>query len=237
MVLADGTYLVSGDVGADTEVARVTSGKQILWQKNFGSAGDDFAFQAVQAGDGSLYVVGMNKCDCNCGYLLHLDLAGNTIDSKNYGTPGCDQLHSITAAPGGHFVMTGLYDGGLNAPKDAWVLTVTEGLSQVWQSHFGSPNSADRGKAVITAHESGYLVAGYTYSYGAGDMDVWLLKVSESGELLASATAGGTGEETPVRVAARPGGGYVAVGYTNSVSAGDWDGFVLLFDEDDLLAE
>ena len=81
------------------------------------------------------------------------------------------------------------------------------------------------------------MVAGYTNSYGAGGKDLWLLHVAEGGGLLASGTAGGLGDEEPAAIAARPGGDYVVVGYTDSAGAGGQDGFILLFGEEHLQDE
>lgn len=50
----------------------------------------------------------------------------------------------------------------------------------VWQRRYGA-NDIDFGISICPAKRGGYVVAGYTYSYGAGEDDVYLLKIDENG--------------------------------------------------------
>ncbi len=58
------------------------------------------------------------------------------------------------------------------------------------------------GYAVLQTDDGGYLVAGKTTSFGAGDLDVWLLKLTGSGEAAWSKTYGGSAHDAACALAA-----------------------------------
>ncbi|MBK8565399.1 MAG: hypothetical protein IPN76_19145 [Saprospiraceae bacterium] len=60
----------------------------------------------------------------------------------------------------------------------------------------------------------GYVVGGTTRSFGAGDYDVYLLKISDNGILEWSQTYGGAFGEWGTYIAQIPGGGFALAGST-----------------------
>lgn len=78
----------------------------------------------------------------------------------------------------------------------------------------GSNNTV--GNSVIKTSDGGFVVTGYTKSYGAGGMDVLLTKFGSTGNRLWSKTLGGSGDEEGRSVIETYDGGIVVTGYTNS---------------------
>jgi len=78
----------------------------------------------------------------------------------------------------------------------------------------GSNNTV--GNSVIKTSDGGFVVTGYTKSYGAGGMDVLLTKFGSAGNRLWSKTLGGSGDEEGRSVIETHDGGIVVTGYTNS---------------------
>lgn len=61
-----------------------------------------------------------------------------------------------------------------------------------WARTYGGIN-VDDAYAIQQTADGGYVVAGYTESYGAGDEDLWLLKLGTDGAVQWEKTYGGSG--------------------------------------------
>lgn len=99
----------------------------------------------------------------------------------------------------------------------------------IWSRAFGGPSS-EGGRAIAPTSDGGYVVAGYTTSYGAGQSDVYLLKLDEQGQALWAQTLGGPGWEYGYAVVEADDGGYVVTGYTTSSGAGSRDLYLVKTD-------
>lgn len=88
----------------------------------------------------------------------------------------------------------------------------------------------DVGIIVWPAMNGGYMFTGITRSFGAGDMDAWLVKTDESGTEQWNRTFGGAGQDTGVYFRPTRDRGYIVTGWTNSSGAGGTDVLVIKTD-------
>ena len=92
----------------------------------------------------------------------------------------------------------------------------------LWSRTFGGPGH-DRAFCVQQTTDGGYILVGYTYSFGMGSSDFWLVKTNASGDSLWSRTFGGLGRDEANSVQRVTDGGYILAGATFSFGAGDRD--------------
>ncbi|MCL6495081.1 MAG: T9SS type A sorting domain-containing protein [Ignavibacterium sp.] len=95
-----------------------------------------------------------------------------------------------------------------------------------WQKTFGG-SGRDYGNFVQQTFDNGYIITGYTLSFGAGGDDLWIVRTDESGNLLWSKTYGGAQSDVGYCLQETIDGGYIIVGHTLSRGAGLHDVWLL----------
>jgi len=82
--------------------------------------------------------------------------------------------------------------------------------------------NADVAQSTQQTIDGGYIVAGYTYSYGAGNEDAWVLKTDSEGKIEWQKTYGGSFYDYLNCICQTSDGGYIAAGVTYSFGAGSY---------------
>jgi hypothetical protein len=91
-------------------------------------------------------------------------------------------------------------------------------------------SSGDGALSIIQSSDGGYVVAGWTYSFGAGYSDMYVVKLDSSGNVQWTKTIGGSVTDVAYSIIQSSDGGYVVAGYTGSFGAGGFDMYVVKLD-------
>ncbi|MEO0191778.1 MAG: hypothetical protein ABIM46_03220, partial [candidate division WOR-3 bacterium] len=86
--------------------------------------------------------------------------------------------------------------------------------------------------SIIQTTDGGYVVAGVTYSFGAGYYDCFVLKLNPDGSLAWARTYGSTGWDEARSIIQTTDGGYAVAGFTESFGAGRRDFLILKLNSD-----
>ncbi len=98
-----------------------------------------------------------------------------------------------------------------------------------WAKAFGG-DSSDYAYSVKQTSDNGYILAGYTNSFGAGKNDFLAIKLDSLGELEWARTFGGDSSEIAYSVSKTQDNGYILAGGTKSFGAGSGDFLVIKLD-------
>jgi hypothetical protein len=100
-----------------------------------------------------------------------------------------------------------------------------------WQKAYGG-NQGDYGQSIYRTSEGGYIVAGSTLSFGAGNSDGWVLKLDANGNIQWQKAYGGANWDWLYAIRQTLDGGYLTAGQTSSFGAGGFDVWVSRMEKD-----
>jgi putative intracellular protease/amidase len=166
------------------------------------------------------------------GEFLHVKpaslLAEDVIWAKTYGGSGADGARAVCLCPDGGFLITGYTFSHGTGDADVLVVRTDSDGNIIWSKTFGgSGTEYGNGGVCLT---DGYLVVGYTTSFGAGAKDVYLIKLDRDGSEVWSQTYGGSSWDVGMAVCAAKDDHYFVCGYTHSFGKGEEDVYLIKTD-------
>ena len=235
----DGGYIVIADyshggMNYDAWLIKTDSNGDILWTKTFGGLAEDRGQSVQQTTDGGYIIAGTTSSFGNGSYdiwLIKTDEFGNEIWSKTFGGTSWDWGYFVQQTTDGGYIITGCKDPGAYYIWDVFLIKTDSQGNTSWTKTYGG-DDYDVGHCVRQTTDGGYIITGYTYSYGAGSSDVWLIKTDPNGNESWSQTFGGNNPEHGYSVIQTIDEGYTIVGYTKSFGAGDYDVWLINTDND-----
>lgn len=97
-----------------------------------------------------------------------------------------------------------------------------------FEKHYGG-SGLDFGFSATKTTDGGFVIAGYTQSFGAGSSDVYLIKTDANGDTLWTRTFGGSQDEYGFSVNQTADSGFIVAGYTLTTGNG-WQVYLIKTD-------
>jgi hypothetical protein len=196
----------------------------IEWEKTYGSAMVDWGRCVQQTSDGGYIISGAYDRNVYMPwqgfvYLLKTDAMGNVEWDKQYGIYPYENLGQyIQQTSDGGYIIAGYI--GYTYHIDAYVLKTDSGGNLTWTRILGKFDYYDNSLSVQQTTDGGYIITGWTGSYGAGSSDAWLIKINSDGEDEWNKTFGGSGLDGGDCVKQTFDGGFIITGRTDSFDSG-----------------
>jgi hypothetical protein len=186
---SDGGYIIAGETTSFGERAtevyliKIDSEGNEIWSQTFGDMkGDERGYSVQGTIDGGYIVAGMSwplEQENPDFYLLKTDSEGNEFWSTSYTGPdghwSWDWGRSVMETGDGGYIIIGETYSEADRNQDV-LLVKTDSLGNLlWSRTYGG-NGSEGGNSVLEAGDGGYVIAGKTKSFGAGEYDVYVVK-------------------------------------------------------------
>jgi hypothetical protein len=186
---ADGGFVVlaaSNSYGNGQQVIyllRLDSQGAKLWDKTISESKDISPSNILKTSDQGFIISGNTKDtpdNSTDALLIKTDSTGNVIWKKHYGGSDGESASDVIMTSDGGYIMTGSIAYSSNGDFDVYVVKTDSAGNQQWSKTYGG-SGWDGGSKIISTSDNGYLISGYTVSYGAGGEDGYLVKIDDSG--------------------------------------------------------
>jgi hypothetical protein len=240
----DGGYIVAGYTGSfgagnyDVYLIKTDATGETLWTRTYGDSSDDAGFSVQQTADGGFVVTGLtgfvmlHQTDVR---LIKTDATGDTVWTRTLGGSNADRGNSVQQTTDGGYVICGYTSPSAADTVDVYLIKTDASGDTLWTKTFGGPGF-EHGNSVQQTTDSGYIIAGYATSFGAGGYDVYLIKTDASGDTLWTRTFGDTDWDQGSSVQQTTDGGYIVAGYITPPESGDRDVYLIKTDADGRVA-
>lgn len=249
---SDGGYVMAGYVSfsdfpyAEFFVLKLFPSGDIEWAHNYEGEYGDTAHLIQQTSDGGYIVSGLTGSFGDPYYkdiwVLKLTSVGNVEWQRAYGGPSYEsdwnnETHRVTLLETSDkgYILAGDTQSFGAGRSDIWILKLSSLGDIEWQYTYGGQESETLyrcGPNIQLTSDGGYIVAGDTQSFGAGGIDMWILKLSSDGSIEWQCTYGGQGDERAHSVQLTSDGGYIVAGTTDSFGLGGLDFWLLKLSSD-----
>jgi hypothetical protein len=193
--------------------------QSIFFENTIGGPSQDIGRSAIQTSDNQYAAVGYTS-SFGAGnsdvWLVKVLPTGFPRWTKTFGGPGVDLgLCLRETKPDQGLIIAGYTDSYGAGGYDCYLIKTDSTGTAQWSKTYGGADW-DMAYSVSLTSDGGYILTGGTYSYGAGDEDVYLIKINANGDTLWTKTFGGKKQDEGRSVKQTMDGGYIIVGTTKS---------------------
>ncbi len=212
------------------------SAQNIHFIKSYGNNGYDFGRDIKQDIDTGYIATGSSSSFSSGNadaFLLKVDSLGNFKWSYNYGDSGSEWGEAVVTTQNGGYALAGYTNSyGAGGFDFYFVKTNGMGVPEIEKSYGGA--DWDKAYDMVELPDGGFVMVGETYSFGAGNNDIYIVRTDDIGDTIWTRTYGGT-EADYANAVLLDGDSLVVVGGTESFGNGMTDGIILKYHIDGAL--
>lgn len=238
----DGDVTKTSDLD-DIWIVKLDASGNIAWEKTHGFSGNDRAFSIIQTADSGYFISGILDVTASGGdgndrstkrkhaggdyWGLKLDSNGDKIWRRYFGGTFTDTAFDAIETNDNGFIIIGSSDSedvdisNNKGTYDYWVVKVNSNGDMVWEESYGG-TQIDEAKGIVKTSDGNYLIVGNSrsndgdISNSKGAADVWLIKISPSGDLIWEKSYGGSSFDSAEHITPTQDGGYIITGNSRS---------------------
>ena len=223
-----GGFIITGEViNANTgfglcHLMKIDDEGELSWSNTFGGSQNDNGFSVTSTNDGGFAITGVTRSlgdNDGDAWLIKVSDSGAIQWERTYGGEDTEFGRAIHQTVDGGYIIIGQTESFGAGSSDAYLLKTDSEGNEMWSQTFGGQGT-DQGRYVVESADQGYLISGYTDSFGAsGGFNFWMIKTNSLGELEWQRFFGEHGDDRGLSGIQTLDGGYAIAGYTSSVGS------------------
>lgn len=153
----------------------ISLGKESL----YGDTGNDYGYSCYQTSEGG-YVMGGSTNSYGGDYkatLVKINNVGSISWDEKYGGKKDDYAYAMVMTYDGGYMLAGSTESYAVGKGDFWILKADSKGNLKGQMPIGGAGN-ETAYSLIETYDHGYVMVGYTDSYGNGGDDIWLVKTN-----------------------------------------------------------
>jgi hypothetical protein len=217
----DGGYIIGGytdsyGVGmTDFWAIKTDSSGNLEWAKTYGGSENDKCFSIRETSDGGFIMTGFTE-SYGAGYmdffLVRTDRGGDTLWTRTYGGTDLESAIDVQQTSEGDYIIAG-YRLPLGPGSYDFFIVKTNSVGDILWTHLYGGDDMDYPASVKEVEANDFIILGTTTSFGGGGYDLYLVKISGTGDTLWTRTIGGPFDEEAGDIAQTADGGYIICGF------------------------
>lgn len=218
----------------DFSLVRTDSDGEELWSQTYDDENRNICNSVIQTADGGFALAGYSQSlhgDIDRDFwLVVTDEEGEELWSQSYGGGDGDICYSLIQTADDGFVLAGYTQSFGEGDHDFWLVRIDEDGDELWSQTYEGEDR-DVCYSIIETVGGGFVLAGYTRSFGAGS-DFLLIKVDEDGEVVWSHNYSNENSAICYSAIQTRDGGFALAGTTYSLAEETWHFWLVRTDED-----
>ncbi|MGZ3882985.1 MAG: T9SS type A sorting domain-containing protein, partial [Bacteroidia bacterium] len=195
----------------DIYLIKIDPSGNLLWQKTYGGTGNEHAREIIHTSDGNYVLTGPSNSGQSSqqAFLMKIDLAGTVLWTKYYGGSGQETSNSVKQTPDGGFMMSGqTFSYGQSSGVVYLIKTDVNG-DTTWTKYYNTGSLLSEAISLVSNGDGSFAFV-VRDSTAASDIDVRIIKMDNTGNVIWNKNYGGSQKDTPKRLRNTNDGGYVA---------------------------
>ena len=204
----------------------------IIFTTTYGTSYNDVGYLVKQTFDNGYIITGKTESLGNGEsdiWLVKTDYRGNEESNQTFGGVENDEGYSIYITNDNGYIIAGSTYSFGSGLSDFWIIKTDSNGNEEWNRTFGG-GSYDCARSIQQTTDNGYIIAGYTWSFGNGQTDMWLIKTDQNGNEEWNQTFGGIWHDRGFSVPQPSGDGSIIARWTSSFGNGDDDAWLIKTD-------
>lgn len=211
----------------------------LVWERSFGFSGNDQGIHIIETSDSHFLITGILDVTASGGqgnsgrhaggdyWAIKVTQTGDLVWSRFFGGSFTDTPNGIVENSNNEFIIAGSSDSddvdisGNKGDYDFWVVKTASSGDLIWERSFGGME-IDEARGIARSNDGNYVIVGDTrssdqdVSQNNGGADLWLIKISDNGDVLWEQSLGGTNFDVPRSIRPTVDGGFLIAGSSRS---------------------